>query len=228
MARKYGKKASEKVERTMHEFKRGKLKSGSGKKVTSRKQAIAIGLSQARRAGGKVPRAPRDRATMSDDEKVRAYLSNMRPDTEIDSWGMARAVKIEPLAADYALERAQKAGLAVTGDGRWFGPVRSSSRHHAKKKRTSYTSSSYATKKSPAQLDKEIADALSKKPAAERTVHDRLAVMSPSQKKRELKDLERARDDHFRALGYAGNTPEQVRKYHAAIDEINAKMRIFL
>ncbi len=54
---KYGKKASEKVERAMHEKKRGKLRSGrSGKKVTSRKQAIAIGLSEARRAGGKVPR----------------------------------------------------------------------------------------------------------------------------------------------------------------------------
>jgi len=56
MAR-YGKKASEKVEKAMHERKRGTLKSGrSGKKVTSRKQAIAIGLSEARRSGGKVPR----------------------------------------------------------------------------------------------------------------------------------------------------------------------------
>jgi hypothetical protein len=56
MAR-YGKKASEKVETAMHERKRGTLKSGrSGKKVTSRKQAIAIGLSEARRSGGKVPR----------------------------------------------------------------------------------------------------------------------------------------------------------------------------
>jgi len=54
---KYGKKASQKVERAMHERKRGKLKSGrSGMKVTSRKQAIAIGPSEARRAGGKVPR----------------------------------------------------------------------------------------------------------------------------------------------------------------------------
>jgi Family of unknown function (DUF6496) len=54
---KYGRKASQKVERAMHERKRGTLKSGrSGKKVTSRKQAIAIGLSEARRAGGKVPR----------------------------------------------------------------------------------------------------------------------------------------------------------------------------
>jgi hypothetical protein len=55
MAR-YGKKAQDKVERAMHERKRGTLRSGSsGKKVTSRKQAIAIGLSEARRAGGKVP-----------------------------------------------------------------------------------------------------------------------------------------------------------------------------
>jgi hypothetical protein len=56
MAR-YGKKAAQKVKRAMHERKRGTLKSGrSGRKVKSRKQAIAIGLSEARRAGGKVPR----------------------------------------------------------------------------------------------------------------------------------------------------------------------------
>jgi len=56
MAR-YGKTAQRKVRRAMHERKHGKLRSGrSGKKVKSRKQAIAIGLSEARRAGGKVPR----------------------------------------------------------------------------------------------------------------------------------------------------------------------------
>jgi hypothetical protein len=56
MASRYGKKASDKVETAMHERKRGTLKSGgSGKKVTSRKQAIAIGLSEARSEGGKVP-----------------------------------------------------------------------------------------------------------------------------------------------------------------------------
>lgn len=54
MAR-YGQKASEKVEKAMHERKKGTLKSGSGKKVTSKKQAIAIGLSEARKEGGKVP-----------------------------------------------------------------------------------------------------------------------------------------------------------------------------
>ena len=53
---KYGPKAQEKVEKTMHEFKEGKLKSGkSGKKVTNPKQAIAIGLSEARESGAKVP-----------------------------------------------------------------------------------------------------------------------------------------------------------------------------
>jgi hypothetical protein len=59
-SKKYGELAAKKVERAMHERKTGKLKSGSsGKKVTSRKQAIAIGLSEARRAGGKVPPPPR-------------------------------------------------------------------------------------------------------------------------------------------------------------------------
>src|ERR1700751_589771 len=56
--RRYGKKASEKIARTMHEFKHGTLRSGSGAKVTSRDQAIAIGISQARRAGYKVPTGP--------------------------------------------------------------------------------------------------------------------------------------------------------------------------
>lgn len=54
---KYGKKAADKVGKAVHEMKEGKLKSGSsGKKVTSQKQAVAIGLSEARKAGGKVPK----------------------------------------------------------------------------------------------------------------------------------------------------------------------------
>ena len=54
---KFGPKAQEKVEEAMHEMHEGKLKSGrSGKKVTSRKQAVAIGLSEARKEGGKVPK----------------------------------------------------------------------------------------------------------------------------------------------------------------------------
>ncbi|MFY9551255.1 MAG: DUF6496 domain-containing protein [Thermoanaerobaculia bacterium] len=68
MAR-YGKTAQRKVERAMRERKRGTLRSGrSGKKVTSRKQAIAIGLSEARRAGGKVPR-PRGAARRSSSKR---------------------------------------------------------------------------------------------------------------------------------------------------------------
>jgi hypothetical protein len=53
---KYGRKASKTVESAMRRRKRGTLKSGSGRKVTSRKQAIAIGLSEARKKGAKVPR----------------------------------------------------------------------------------------------------------------------------------------------------------------------------
>jgi hypothetical protein len=57
MARRYGKASERKVRRAMHEMKRGTLKSGrSGRRVRSRRQAIAIGLSEARRAGAKVPR----------------------------------------------------------------------------------------------------------------------------------------------------------------------------
>jgi hypothetical protein len=66
MAKKYGKLAEKKVEKAMHERKRGQLRScSSGKKVTSRKQAIAIGLSEARRAGGKVPRAKKGKRKAS-------------------------------------------------------------------------------------------------------------------------------------------------------------------
>ncbi|WP_196941225.1 DUF6496 domain-containing protein [Sphingobacterium pedocola] len=53
---KYSKKASEKVEEAMHEMKEGELKTGTGKKVTSKKQAVAIGLSQAKKEGAKVPK----------------------------------------------------------------------------------------------------------------------------------------------------------------------------
>lgn len=59
MTSKYGEKASTKVGKAMHEMKAGTLKSGSGKKVTNRKQAVAIGLSQARKEGGKVPAPPK-------------------------------------------------------------------------------------------------------------------------------------------------------------------------
>ena len=70
MARRYSKKASQKVKRAMHERKRGTLRSGgSGRKVTSRKQAIAIGLSEARRSGAKVPKK---RSSRKEDSRRRS------------------------------------------------------------------------------------------------------------------------------------------------------------
>jgi len=68
---KYGRKAGKKVERAMRERKRGTLRSGSGKKVTSRKQAIAIGLSEARDAGAKVPRKRKRSSSKSKRRKSR-------------------------------------------------------------------------------------------------------------------------------------------------------------
>ncbi|HVT47642.1 MAG TPA: DUF6496 domain-containing protein [Vicinamibacterales bacterium] len=74
---KYGKKASRKVERAMHEEKRGTLKSGrSGKKVTSRKQAIAIGLSEARKAGAKVPSRGTSKRASSSKSKSKTSRSS--------------------------------------------------------------------------------------------------------------------------------------------------------
>jgi len=75
----FGKKASDKVEKTMHERKQGTLKSGgSGKKVTSKKQAIAIGLSEARKEGGKVP-AKKSSAKKSSAKKTAAKKSAKKP-----------------------------------------------------------------------------------------------------------------------------------------------------
>lgn len=76
---KYGEKAQEKVEKALHERKRGTLKSGgSGKKVTSRKQAIAIGLSEARAAGGKVPPAKKSSAKKSSSKKSSSKKSSKK------------------------------------------------------------------------------------------------------------------------------------------------------
>ncbi len=77
---KYSKKAQDKVEKAMHEMKQGKLKSGkSGKKVSSRKQAIAIGLSEAREEGAKIPKkkkvAGKSKSTKEDSKKGSAKKS---------------------------------------------------------------------------------------------------------------------------------------------------------
>ena len=81
---KYGKKAQSKVKKAMHERKHGTLKSGrSRKKVKSRKQAIAIGLSEARREGGKVPakKSSRKKSTRSSSRKSSSRTSTSRKST---------------------------------------------------------------------------------------------------------------------------------------------------
>ena len=78
MARRYSKKASKKVEKTMRERKRGTLRSSSGSKVTSRKQAIAIGLSEARRSGAKVPKKRGDKKKSSRAKSTRRKSSKKK------------------------------------------------------------------------------------------------------------------------------------------------------
>ena len=154
--RKYGKKASEKVERAMHEMKRGKLKSGrSGKKVTSRKQAIAIGLSQARRAGGKVPPA-RSHATAAQPKygnEPGAWEAGFRYGKESalhETSATARDVLRQlRTSARTNFDRGQIAGYEdVWGLTRTQASEGRPSRRHA-------------VKKSSAELDRDIAEALS-------------------------------------------------------------------
>ena len=77
--RKYGPGAQKQVEREMREMKEGKLKMGrSGKKVTSRKQAIAIGLSEARKKGAKVPSPPKDSKSGSKTTRRSAESKNRK------------------------------------------------------------------------------------------------------------------------------------------------------
>ncbi len=71
MASQYGKEAQESVARELHLPKEGKLKSGSGQKVTNPKQAIAIGLSEARREGAKMPHAPEGTASAAKEKTDR-------------------------------------------------------------------------------------------------------------------------------------------------------------
>lgn len=80
MAKKYSKGAEDKIEKVMHELKEGTLRSGSGKKVTSRKQAIAIGISEARESGEKVPakKAAKKSATKKSTTKSAAKKSTKK------------------------------------------------------------------------------------------------------------------------------------------------------
>ena len=88
---KYSKRAQKKVEKAMHERKRGTLKSGrSGKKVTSRKQAIAIGLSEAREAGAKVPKKGAAKKTA---KKKTAKKKTARKKTARNKTGRKKSTK---------------------------------------------------------------------------------------------------------------------------------------
>lgn len=79
MATKYGKKAGEKVEKAMHEMEHGELKSGrSGKTVTSKKQAVAIGLSEARKEGAKVPKKSESAGSKSHPESHSTHKKSSR------------------------------------------------------------------------------------------------------------------------------------------------------
>jgi hypothetical protein len=102
----YGNKASDKVEKAMHERKHGTLKSGgSGKKVTSRKQAIAIGLSEARREGGKVPPARSGGARKSAAKKANGRNTAARK---------AGATKAAPRKTSARKSTARKTGARKT------------------------------------------------------------------------------------------------------------------
>jgi Family of unknown function (DUF6496) len=79
---KYGRSASKNVESTMRRRKRGTLKSGSGRSVTSRKQAIAIGLNEAREEGGKVPPRKRSRKSAASRSSSRKTTSRARKATK--------------------------------------------------------------------------------------------------------------------------------------------------
>ena len=143
--RKYGKKASEKVERAMHEMKRGQLKSGrSGKKVTSRKQAIAIGLSQARRAGGKVPPAPshatkRGNKAGAWDARLKDRLEHTRHDEDIERQPVCDYCEDQPSEVPCGFCKRPTPG--------------------------------HARKKSASELDREIAEALSSRRPSRRRAH---------------------------------------------------------
>ena len=116
----YGKKASEKVGETMHERKSGTLRSGSGKKVTSRKQAIAIGLSEAREKGAKVPSRRSGRSTSSRSSSGGSSAFEDRESspgarTTPDSAEARQAVSVERIGTRRSPARSGGAGGARDG-----------------------------------------------------------------------------------------------------------------
>ncbi len=104
---KYGPKAHEAVGRELHEMKEGKLRSGSGQKVTNPKQAIAIGLSEARRAGGKVPPAPEGTPSAEKEDSARKTAKKRSPAKK--TAGKKASVKKTPAKKTAAKKASAKA-----------------------------------------------------------------------------------------------------------------------
>ena len=174
-SRRYGKKASEKVQKSMHEFKRGTLKSGrSGKKVTSRKQAIAIGLSQARRAGGKVPPPPRSHATASKAWEPK-YGNEPGAWEEGFRYGKEAALHETSTSARDVLRQLRTSARTNFDRGQIAGYEDVWGLTRTKGSEGTPALRQHAVKKSGAQLDREIADALhatSKAPSWEAIAKD--------------------------------------------------------
>lgn len=105
---KYSKKAQDKVAQVMHEMKKGKLKSGSGDKVTDRKQAIAIGLSEAREAGAKVPKKAASKKSARKNPATKKSASKKSVSKKSASRGPGRPAK--PAAKKAAPRKKAAAG----------------------------------------------------------------------------------------------------------------------
>jgi hypothetical protein len=124
---KYGKKAQDKVKKAMHERKEGTLRSGrSGKKVTSRKQAIAIGLSEARSAGGKVPKKSAKKATKKSSGGRKTAKKTTKKSAAKKSTGRKSSTKKSATKKSTTKKSTRKKSAAKKGSARKKSTKRSS------------------------------------------------------------------------------------------------------
>lgn len=240
--KKYGPKASEKVRRAVHELKRGELRSGSGEKVKSRAQAIAIGLSQARRAGGKVPPSPSRHATMRVDDHATRRKSRAQLAREIDealSEGTGQ-VQLKDRYSGNTVGLNFRDGRVVGALGcepsRYMGMSLDEAKHYARYggKRAHATvrvSGSQGRSLAPAKLNCRCGRRLGAQAPGTTCSTCKWeqkgggAHATKSQRKQEMKELEQSLQANYRALGYAGNTPEQESRYRQAIAKLQEQLR---
>jgi hypothetical protein len=109
---KYSKGAGKKVEESMHEMKEGKLKTGSGKKVTSRKQAIAIGLSEAREKGEKIPKKTSSKSSGSNTKAATKKSSSKKSDQKTSTKASSKSGKARSAGSGSSKSGSSKRGLA--------------------------------------------------------------------------------------------------------------------